>query len=652
MMFKTCQAIIKPININTVRNSKNIRLAQSTKVAASEICIVDPEYMYTHISGLHGNQRDIDPKSPGYGQWRGNFNGDHFWWKKTLLEYKTRLGMHAFETWRGKDCLENHDEGRVLGDIPDVWLDIADKSVDMLIRTSTKRAWTICESVRRGSVTDVSMGTLVGHSFCSICNNRAETENEWCLIGDTEILLDDYSRKPIKEIKIGDKVITHRGRIKKVLETMNREINEDIYELTILGSRKKINITGNHELLIIPKEGFSCGIDKKQPCKPYSLNVCEKFAHRIGCINTRKFRQPQWIKAENLRPGDCVLVPIINNEYISSITKEEAKFIGYYAAEGYISYQSTGTLHAIDISLHEDELSIIDFIFEFAKQKRWNEPRIYESKNSKGISVKIHDVNACKWIMQYAIGKAVNKRLSIEVINSSNQSKIEFLKAFFEGDGWLANVNGNERLAVEVASKVLRDQIVSLLNSIGIVATEFEQQNRPGPTLRKKGKIGNEGMIYRASLSSSNTKKFLYGNESIRLRAQYGNSYYLYKIKAIELKKFEGKVYNFEVENDNSYLANNFVVHNCDDLKQKKAQFLQPDELPSKLRDEFSNGKWVYEDNRDIYGIEISWITVGEGADQDAKVKNLIFDAQKDHRQGRMQTNIVDTFWNKYGRIT
>ena len=162
-----CQGSCRPIS--------NIRMASGKKV-----CDVEQEYMYVHVSGLHGNQRCSDKNHSGYNQFSGNSNGDFFWWKKTLLAYNDRFGMRAFETWRGKDNLENHDESKVIGDIPDVWPSIKDKSIDMLIRTSKRRAWGICESVRKGSVTDVSMGTLVNYSLCSICDNRAETEEEWC----------------------------------------------------------------------------------------------------------------------------------------------------------------------------------------------------------------------------------------------------------------------------------------------------------------------------------------------------------------------------------------------------------------------------------------------------------------------------------------
>lgn len=202
MMFRTCRARVKSSNpaicgnrtvmgtnkifkctgyCSSCKNGcRNLRTAQR-KTSAAEICAVDPDYVYTHVSGLHGNQKCSNKDHPGYGQFQGNSNGDFFWWKETLLAHKPEFGVdHAFQTWIGKDNLENHDETRVLGDIPDVWPSMRDRSIDMLIRTSVRRAWSITESIRKGAVTDVSMGTLVNHSFCSICDNRAETEEQWC----------------------------------------------------------------------------------------------------------------------------------------------------------------------------------------------------------------------------------------------------------------------------------------------------------------------------------------------------------------------------------------------------------------------------------------------------------------------------------------
>jgi len=238
-MFKTCKAKVKRVDPKLCGNRtaqgsndifkctghcvgcyggcrpiSNIRMAASGK----KVCEVDPDYMYVHVSGLHGSQKCANKDHPGYGQFSGNSNGDFFWWNQTLLAYNDRFGMRAFETWRGKDNLENHDESQVIGDIPDVWPSIRDKSIDMLIRTSKRRAWSICESVRKGSVTDVSMGTLVNYSLCSICANKAETEEEWC----DHLQYAKGQFLPISELSLKDKMEFPQGK-------WSYEDNRDIY---------------------------------------------------------------------------------------------------------------------------------------------------------------------------------------------------------------------------------------------------------------------------------------------------------------------------------------------------------------------------------------------------------------------------------------
>lgn len=200
VMFKTCQAKIVSTNPALCGNRsdpngkifkctghcagcygkcRSIRTASNGKDGV-EVCAVDHNYMYTHVKALHGDERERNPQHPGYQQLTGNANGDCMPWKGALLAYNPKIGMRAYESWYGRDVLENHDETRIVGDIPDIWLTIPDKCVHMLMRTDKRRAWNICESVRQGKVTDTSMGVLVGYSLCSICNNKATTESEWC----------------------------------------------------------------------------------------------------------------------------------------------------------------------------------------------------------------------------------------------------------------------------------------------------------------------------------------------------------------------------------------------------------------------------------------------------------------------------------------
>lgn len=150
-----------------------VERASEMKTALQRVAQLNSDYAYYHVIGLHGD-------TP-------NDNGDFFWWRQTLLA-KRDDGMTAFETWRGGDVLENHDERANRGHIADVWPVFGSKSIDMLMATNRKTHPLLCRNIDAGKVKDVSMGTIVGHSYCSIptCHRHATkndpniTEDDWC----------------------------------------------------------------------------------------------------------------------------------------------------------------------------------------------------------------------------------------------------------------------------------------------------------------------------------------------------------------------------------------------------------------------------------------------------------------------------------------
>lgn len=161
-------------------SSQKLVRSRETREAMQKVVELDPDFSYDHVIGLHGDQMK-------HSQYSGNDNGDFFWWKQTLLVQR-KDGMFAYETWRQGDVLENHDENSVRGHIADVWPVFEDKSIDMLMATSRKQYPMLVKNIDAGRVTDVSMGTIVGHSYCSNpkCHRHASkknpniTEDDWC----------------------------------------------------------------------------------------------------------------------------------------------------------------------------------------------------------------------------------------------------------------------------------------------------------------------------------------------------------------------------------------------------------------------------------------------------------------------------------------
>ena len=85
-----------------------------------------------------------------------------------------------------------------------------------------------------------------------------------CLTGDSKILLADGTYKNIKDIQVGDVVVTHKGNKKIVKGKSSRQSYGDLLELD-LGS-KKIKCTENHQFLI--KENDEIKWIKAKDLKP------------------------------------------------------------------------------------------------------------------------------------------------------------------------------------------------------------------------------------------------------------------------------------------------------------------------------------------------------------------------------------------------
>ena len=81
-------------------------------------------------------------------------------------------------------------------------------------------------------------------------NEPDDTIHEWsnaCLIGNTEITISDRSTKKIRDIKIGDKVLTSQGN-REVTDWALTQKKADVYKLELLNGSNLI-ATGNHRVL-------------------------------------------------------------------------------------------------------------------------------------------------------------------------------------------------------------------------------------------------------------------------------------------------------------------------------------------------------------------------------------------------------------------
>jgi len=103
-----------------------------------------------------------------------NDNGDFFSHEELVKRYKTFIG---------KSCFVDHDNEnveRARGIILDAVYNNKGKFVELLKAVDKKAYPELARGIELGYITDTSMGCRCGHSLCSICNNKAVTEDDFC----------------------------------------------------------------------------------------------------------------------------------------------------------------------------------------------------------------------------------------------------------------------------------------------------------------------------------------------------------------------------------------------------------------------------------------------------------------------------------------
>lgn len=91
--------------------------------------------------------------------------------------------IKAAPTWIGKGLYCNHqssDVEKLRGIIIDTQYDTATKALWGLVALDRKNFPILASQVKNGTIRNVSMGTAVKHSFCTVCGNEAIVEADYC----------------------------------------------------------------------------------------------------------------------------------------------------------------------------------------------------------------------------------------------------------------------------------------------------------------------------------------------------------------------------------------------------------------------------------------------------------------------------------------
>jgi len=359
-----------------------------------------------------------------------------------------------------------------------------------------------------------------------------------------------------------DDVLSHAGQFKKVQKIFKRPYSGWLTYIKAVGLMP-IRCTPEHPILV------------RQHDTLLKYNGAE-----------RRFHPDNFVPAKELKQFDLVMVPrikgIVDIETVCMNGGPKSKHlgeveldldlcavIGIYLAEGAIRLDQRTT----QFTMHKDEIEQSDLL------KRW----------AHGVGLSTHEVVVNGSRTVYIFGKALSGWLKAEFGSGAFDKRLpgwflllpfdkqlKTLEYYFLGDGTFntgqsSNVEASSRS--EALTRMI--QLILIRNGYGAALSVGDDHGLPRYRLSISGVYGEHLANLWGKILP--TKKRRYNH--IRI----DDNYAYFPIKDVSWGKYDGDVFNLEVEEDHTYCAP-CVVHNCmvekDALVGVIARACQPLDVP------------------------------------------------------------------------
>jgi DNA polymerase III alpha subunit len=384
-----------------------------------------------------------------------------------------------------------------------------------------------------------------------------------CLTGNTKVLTNN-GYIDLKDIKIGNKVYSHKGIIRNVINTMQYDINEECLSIKTNFSFNDIVLTKDHKLYGIKRKNTEKYLKHKNSKKKYEFK--EKVWEDFNSSDM------DWYPAEEFKVGDLLYTSwpkreisteiinmnlLINNfcnyktRYIPKIDIQDkdfyyflGRFIGDGSLKNWKKYKKQD--NSVAIHFNSNDKQGINRIFNYLKSIGLN-PEIRKNKNLTNVIVRS---SVLEQIILYIFPnyRYTSCTKDYGILKSlKNDFLLEVVKGHIDSDGYV----GKNQESIDTVSLQCALDIKEVLKYLKIPSAidvrEPYQHTIKGHTFTTK-------KSYKIRFRGINTKP--YNKDSFATEDGYYST-----IKEIT-PKYETKVYDITVEKDHSYTTTNYSVHN------------------------------------------------------------------------------------------
>ena len=422
-----------------------------------------------------------------------------------------------------------------------------------------------------------------------------------CLTAESLIQMSDGTYRPIGNIKVGDKVITHKGRARAVTAVKVRKTNdtENVYRVKTQGSSDGFIITGEHPFYALRGNSHclcGCGspLDRANNARTPHLMLSRKCIQGHGgrkmVVEDYSHGRFDWVKTDDLLDREWFLYPWHAKGSVS-IDPRLARLLGYYAAEGSVGERGTTVNLTFGLTewgtLGDDVINICRQLGYRARKVACDNPE-YNWFNVSITNREFKDL--C--ILHVGRGSKT-KRLSETLMNLDDDGTKQLLCAMVLGDGSVSGTGGSNRVGrvrFFSTSFDLTAQAQVMLSKLRLrsgLSYHKKKVNKRTSHSKRENKLVSwvNSKCYQTTFSSEASSEFRKlmrqfdsGKDNLPPNKPRQRSFkfqphegQLRSLLSKEKIDFHGDVYDITVDEDESFIVHGVVVHNCPDWKYRWA---------------------------------------------------------------------------------
>jgi len=422
---------------------------------------------------------------------------------------------------------------------------------------------------------------------------------EYMCFKDDTLIITNNGAKKICNINIGDLVLTHKGRFRKVMEVLKHNYKGTMINYKTWGYNQSCLVTNNHPYWTGDNNWANIsGI------KDYIKLSNLKELNNKKFIDLRDYVS-DFIERDNKIFPKASQTILNNNQVEEILSSNENKkilanrynvclgtiyqiknkknyipktaipynlkldfnlglIVGYYAAEGSVGSHGKTTVFSLDGHVNFSLELYVNQLSSAISNVLGIEPKRYKRENL--INITINQRLFAEFIKKICPGLSTNKMIDPDILFSNEEFMKGVITGYWNGDGHTSLYSSVTKASS--ASINLACQIKLLLSYFGIASgLNFVQTKQDMLVLGKKCAIHDQYSIDMQGENASKFRKVFYGQEIKYINTK--KCYYndkdssLFLLKDKEELLYDGMVYNLEVEEDHSYSLFNATVHNC-----------------------------------------------------------------------------------------